>query len=251
MVDGNFPSFWANQYLIIRRFTYLLLRLFRVELLVQSPYWLSYYNSIFPHILSHLVPATVTPEFLAKPLPAVKDVDILYCGWIMKEKGIDDLLISLTHVLIHLPHIKVVLVGPPLPSKYFWTKRINDLSLHRNVQILDPLFNKESIVAIMRRSHALVLPTHFEGFPVSLIEAMSQGLPIISTRISSIPDIVQDHVNGLLVSPSNPKELADSIVYLLSSRSLLHHMSHNSLQIFSKKFHPTNFTSTLTNIFFS
>lgn len=59
-----------------------------------------------------------------------------------------------------------------------------------------------------------------DGIPVALMEAMASGCPVISTRVSGIPELVEDGVNGLLVDPRDPQALADAIARLLGDPAL-------------------------------
>ncbi len=60
-------------------------------------------------------------------------------------------------------------------------------------------------------SQVLVLPSHWEGQPIAILEAMAAGLPIVSTRVGAIPDVVRDGVDGLLVEPHDVNALADAL----------------------------------------
>jgi glycosyltransferase involved in cell wall biosynthesis len=80
------------------------------------------------------------------------------------------------------------------------------------------------------RYHVLVLPTYFdtEGHPGVIIEAMHAGVPVISTRIRSLPELITDGENGILVPPQDPGALADAIRTLASDRSLAEKMGDAS-----------------------
>ena len=56
-----------------------------------------------------------------------------------------------------------------------------------------------------------VLTSRNEGTPVSLIEAMAAGLPVVSTNVGGVPDVVQDQKTGYLVSPGDARGLAEAI----------------------------------------
>lgn len=61
-----------------------------------------------------------------------------------------------------------------------------------------------------------VMPSLWEGLPLSLVLAMGAGLPVIASRVAGIPEVVQDGVSGLLVSPGDQAELADALVRVLT-----------------------------------
>jgi glycosyltransferase involved in cell wall biosynthesis len=62
-----------------------------------------------------------------------------------------------------------------------------------------------------------VLPSHIEGMPNALIEAMACGLPVISTPVGSVPDVVENGVNGMLVPVRDPASLCAAIAALLAA----------------------------------
>jgi glycosyltransferase involved in cell wall biosynthesis len=78
----------------------------------------------------------------------------------------------------------------------------------------------------MRSAHVLVLPSVLdrqgrrEGIPVTLMEAMSTGLPVVASRISGIPELVEDGVSGLLVPPGDPPALASALERLAADPGL-------------------------------
>lgn len=91
---------------------------------------------------------------------------------------------------------------------------ITDLGLADCVELLGPQ-TQEAVAALLQTAHLFVLPSiitesgKMEGLPVVLMEALAVGLPVISTNISGIPEIVKPGVTGQLVPPANPTALAE------------------------------------------
>lgn len=70
--------------------------------------------------------------------------------------------------------------------------------------------------------------TNIDNTPVSVIEAMALGLPVVSTNVGGIPYLIEDKKEGLLVSPNNPQAMADVILHLLEQPELVQHVSQNA-----------------------
>jgi glycosyltransferase involved in cell wall biosynthesis len=71
------------------------------------------------------------------------------------------------------------------------------------------------LVAWYKRAMLFVMPSYYESFGISVVEAMAFGLPVVCTRAGGIPETVDDEVTGLIVEPGNSFQLAESISQLL------------------------------------
>ncbi|ADV65822.1 glycosyltransferase family 4 protein [Deinococcus maricopensis] len=80
--------------------------------------------------------------------------------------------------------------------------------------------------ALLDASDLLVLPSHHEGQPLSILEAMARGLAIIATRVGGIPDLIEDGVSGLLVPPGDPDRLCDALSALLAAPAARQPLGH-------------------------
>jgi glycosyltransferase involved in cell wall biosynthesis len=80
--------------------------------------------------------------------------------------------------------------------------------------------NQDRLRALYQRADACVLPSFAEGVPVVLMEAMSMGIPCVASRITGIPELIEDGVHGLLVDPSDSALLAAAIARLMGDATL-------------------------------
>ncbi|MFQ6618613.1 MAG: glycosyltransferase family 4 protein [Fidelibacterota bacterium] len=75
----------------------------------------------------------------------------------------------------------------------------------------------EDVSILLKNSYLLILPSLWEGLPRSLLEAMSNAVPVIATSVGGVPEIVIHGETGILIEPGNPRQLSKSIIYLLSN----------------------------------
>lgn len=72
--------------------------------------------------------------------------------------------------------------------------------------------DSDTIKSLLNKSHAMVLPSFAEGLPVAIMEAMATGVPVISTGIAGIPELIIDGSTGLLVNPGSVAQLENVIM---------------------------------------
>jgi glycosyltransferase involved in cell wall biosynthesis len=76
-------------------------------------------------------------------------------------------------------------------------------------------------IEALKNANVFILPSHYEGYPNSLMEAMASGKACIATNIGSIPDMIENNVTGLLINPKNAIELFKSIELLYLNKNLV------------------------------
>lgn len=100
------------------------------------------------------------------------------------------------------------------------------------------LGNRNDIPDLLHRAHVMVLSSQSEAMPLSIVEAMSAGLPIIATKVGGIPEIVTPGENGYLAPPRDHKSLARAMTELLDPTR------RAEMGIYSRKRYERDFTST-------
>jgi len=101
---------------------------------------------------------------------------------------------------------------------------------------------------LMVGADIFVLPSHHEGMPVALMEAMSAGLPIVATAVGGVPDVVTDGVEGLLVAPGRADLLAEAVTSLARQPDLRDRLARASLAR-SAPFDITRATAAIESVY--
>jgi len=103
----------------------------------------------------------------------------------------------------------------------------------------------EEVGRYFERADIFCMPTRLEPFGIVFIEAMAYGLPIVATRVGALPDLVEDHVNGILVESDNIDSLATALRTLIDNPVLRREMGQNGQQRYEEQF---NWTAVYSRI---
>ena len=100
---------------------------------------------------------------------------------------------------------------------------------------------------LLSLADAYILPSYIEGLPISILEAMSYGLPILSTPVGGIPEVV-DETNGILFTPGDKKEMADAIKSMVGNPQIGKSKGNASREK-AVRYYPDNVASELIEIY--
>jgi len=177
---------------------------------------------------------------------------ILFLSTLMQEKGVFELIKALPGIAKDVPDMRAVFAGEWLrPQEQAAANNIiREFKMEPFVEFLGPVappFKHQ----ILRAAHVFVMPTHYrnEGHPYVILEAMSAGLPIVSTAVGCIPETVLDGVNGFIIDPNNIDELIHRVVSLLSDKSLRNRMGRASRERFLGNYTLTRFAHDMHELF--
>jgi len=172
------------------------------------------------------------------PKPAGdRPIRILTVARLIEQKSIDDLLTACAQLRRQGVKVFVSIIGEAEEGHEAYADRIR--ALRTELELEDCIEfagarNQDYVIECHGRNDIFVLPCKIAAdgsrdiIPNSLIEAMASGLPCISTRITGIPEIIDDRIDGLLVTPSQPSELADAIATLANNHALCLKLSANA-----------------------
>lgn len=171
-------------------------------------------------------------------------------GRFVEKKGIDVLIKALYRLhTLHHARFRLLIAGNG-PDQLLLENLVDQYSLRAVVSFIGPLKHAE-VSSWMAGIDAFVLACKvdsngdMDGIPVVLMEAMSQNVPVISTRISGIPELVIDGMTGLLADPANEIELAEKICALFENAESLNHYVSQARKHVENEFSLKNNTDRL------
>ena len=225
MVDGNFPDYYQSLPLFFKRLANRLVS--NVNIVAQSSSWSQYYKGIFDKSVIQIVTGGVDTDYFVPAKLSSQKTDnfvMLYVGWVIEKKGIFDLIEAINIISKQHYNFSLVIVGPLYEGRKKIDELINLYGLQNIIEIPGHTHSRSELRDRYQSADIFIFPSHFEGFPVALIESLSSGLPSIGTKVGGIPDIL-DHGNcGILVDPNNPIQLSNAILELMRNPVLMSRM---------------------------
>ncbi len=115
-------------------------------------------------------------------------------------------------------------------------------------RIVLPGFER-NLIAHLRGADLLVNPSHSEGLPNIVLEAMAAGVPVLATAVGGVPEIITNGVNGILVPPRRPEELTAGLLKLAGDSAWRGELSKRARETLSERFSFRLQTETLVDIY--
>ena len=194
---------------------------------------------------------------VVRKIPTVADnidesrpIKLLYLSTLSKQKGIIDFL-EAVKILKEGSNIEVkVSVAGEFGSGFFpdefWSI-IKRNSIENEITYFGGVYGSDK-QTLYETSDIFVFPAQNECFPLVLLEAMACGLPVVAISDGTIPEIIENGINGFLVEKNNPDELANKIRYLSSGPMRRVEMSKANIKRFQEDYTITSFENNFINI---
>jgi len=179
---------------------------------------------------------------------------ILAVGRLVEKKGFDQLVEACARLRDAGVDFECLIVGESGSAGAAIERLVEQRQLTRFVRLHGPVTQAE-LRGIYQRASVFALPCQVmedgdrDGFPNVLAEAMAMGVPVVSTAISGIPEMIDDGVHGLLVEPRDPAALADALHRVLTDAALHRALSVAARERICERFDSRRTTLALRDLF--
>jgi glycosyltransferase involved in cell wall biosynthesis len=165
------------------------------------------------------------------------DFVVLTIGSVGRRKGYFEILESIPRIVAQDDSVRFVFVGgEEKPGEMAHVLEIVDREgLRRWVRVADERDRKD-VPLFLEIADLFLLPSFYEGVPITIIEAMRSGVPVISTPVAGIPELIEDGVSGMLVRPGASDEIADVVLLLRRDDALRRKLAEGGKAAFDEKF---------------
>ena len=210
--------------------------------IVLSDYWKKEFSIMIPD-----EKMIVVENFSLIP-PERSNLDknnVLFLGFVTKLKGCYDIPKIAEKVVKQVPDAKFYIGG--IGDQLQIEKSISE-SIKENIVFLGWV-EKEQKDQLLRESSCFLLPSYSEGMPMSILEAMSYGLPIVSTDVGAIPEVVENGNSGYLSNPGDIDDISKNICNILLDNDLKKSMSNYNFNMIKSKYSLDRHITSLKKIY--
>ena len=177
-------------------------------------------------------------------------INLLFIGELNENKGIFDLIKICKELVQYRRDFLLLIAGE---EKLKGMKKqvqdaVNSCHISDYIKLVGEVKGEEKF-RIFRQSDLFILPSYSENFPVTIVEAMRTGLPVLTTPVGSIPEIITDTENGYLIDPGDIHTFVDKILMLSKDGRLRQEMVQRNQEKAFNQYNPIHYTMRLTEIY--
>jgi glycosyltransferase involved in cell wall biosynthesis len=162
-----------------------------------------------------------------------QSVNLLMMGRLGERKGIYDLIESFCKIVEKGINFKLILAGDGEIDNV--KKIIKEKQIEKYVEVLGWV-NNEQKENLLKDTLIYILPSYNEGMPMSILEAISYGIPCIATDVGDIPDVIKNEYNGFIIKPGDIDSLTNCIIKIRNDSNMRMKMSNNAYITAVQKF---------------
>jgi len=142
---------------------------------------------------------------------------LFVASWILR-KGTLDLVPAMSQIMHRHPSLQFTIAGCSFDADLVLAEFAR--SLHPRIKVIPKLSSNEELIKIYRQHSIFVLPSYFEGQPLTMLEAAAMGLAILTTNICGMADFIENGINGLTVPVGDVKALTQRLDQLVTDEAL-------------------------------
>jgi glycosyltransferase involved in cell wall biosynthesis len=228
MHSGKFPPFYDS--LSNKKKRYVKKTLMNADILISlSSNWEKYYFKFITskriHILHNAIDTNDLKNYRTKKKSAgIKK--LLFVGRIERTKGIYEILEAMKE--LKSEKIELLIMGPFQDNEKKIRSLCKKYEIENKVKFLGMIVGKRRYM-YFNEADVFILPSYYEGLPLTIIEAMAFGLPVVATKVGAIPEVIKENINGFLIEPKNSQALLNTLRSLLLSPAVLKKISKNNI----------------------
>jgi len=185
------------------------------RLIVLSESWREFFRTLCPDEIIRVVENGIPLDVFApsENLKNRKGLNFIFVGEVRSAKGMDELLDAFSQLIKKRTDWKLTIVGSGQIDKY--RKIVDESGISLNVQFAGEKTGRD-LTKLYSESDIFVFPSHSEGMPLVVLEAMAMKLAIIASSVGSIPEIL-DKAGGILIPPKDSNALENAIESLIGN----------------------------------
>lgn len=170
---------------------------------------------------------------------------VLFVGNLLERKGVSDLLRALSEPQFANVPLEVTLAGGGDLQAYRTMAARLGLDGHVRFNGWTP---QDDIGQLLADADVLVLPSHDEGLPLAILEALAHGVAVVCTPVGEIPHVLTDGVNACFVQPGDPGSIARGLLAVLKDRWLREQLESNGRALYEQRFSLERFSDSVARI---
>ena len=215
------------------------------KVIVLSTQWKEWVSELMEDKNKVCVVYNAVPE-VSLPLKNDKKDVILFLGRLGKRKGVDDLIAAFAKIANEFPNCRLDLGGDGDLAIY--KKQVVSLGIEKQVRFLGWIVG-ETKNQCLANATIYCLPSYNEGFPMGVLEAMSSGIAVVSSKAGGIPDAILDQKEGLLIDAGNIDALSDALALMLDNAEVRNQYALAAKEKYLNNFSPEVIIPQLQNIY--
>ena len=165
-----------------------------------------------------------------------EDIAILSVGRLYARKGLFTLIESMPAVVRRFRNAKFVISGKGQSNEMKkLVAHAEKLGIRDNI-LFTGYFPEKKLPKLYQAADVFAFSTFYENMPFAVLEALSTGLPVVTTCVGGIPEMIDSGKNGFLVQPANAKQLSDKVLYCLEHPAEANEMGFLARKIILERF---------------